>query len=131
MDRGELFPQDYLLGKGLMSKHAVSIGEGIRARRSQLGLSQRDLARAAGTTAAAVSHIERGARNLSASLLVRIAGALQCSPGDLLAGAAATTEPAPYLGQVTAAMMGFTPVLQKEVADFCEYLRHRRGRRGK
>ena len=129
MDRGELFPQDYLLGKRLMSKHGVLIGEGIRARRSKLGLSQRDLARAAGTTAAAVSHIERGTRNLSASLLVRIAGALQCSPGDLLAGAVAATEPGPYLGQVTAAMMGFTPALQKEVVDFCEYLRHRRGRR--
>ncbi len=112
------------------AKAGMSIGEAIRTRRGALRLSQRDLAYAAGTTAAAVSHIERGARNLSAGLLVRIADALQCSADDLLNGVAAATEASPHLRQVAAAMKGFPAPFQKEVADFCEYLKHR-SRKGK
>ena len=108
-----------------MSKQAASIGESIRARRIALRLSQRDLARAAGTTAAAVSHIERGARKLSAGLLARIAGVLQCPTDLLLSGASDPLEGSPHLRQVVAAMKAFLPPLQREVADFCEYLKHR------
>lgn len=111
-----------------MAIQPPSIGETIRNRRSQLHLTQRDLARAAGTTAAAVSHIERGARNLSVGLLVRIAGALQCTAHDLLLGICDDRESSPHLDQVTVAMKGFPPALQKEVADFCDYLKHRKRR---
>jgi transcriptional regulator with XRE-family HTH domain len=114
-----------------MRKHSASIGESIRARRIALRLSQRDLARAAGTTAASVSHIERGVRKLSAGLLARIAGALQCPTDLLLSGAADPSEGSPLLRQVVAAMKAFPPPLQREVADFCEYLKHRRRRRWK
>lgn len=110
-----------------MSDKLVSIGKAILLRRTALRLSQRDLARAAGTTAAAISHIERGARNLSAALLARIADALQCPADSLLRGAAGVpTEGSPYLRQVIAAMNGFPSPLQKEVAAYCEYLKHRR-----
>jgi len=109
-----------------MSIQAVSIGESIRTRRLYLRLSQRDLACAAGTTAAAVSHIERGARKLSASLLARIADALQCSADALLEGATKPPQRSSYLLQVLVAMKGFSPPLQKEVAEFCKYLKHRR-----
>ena len=108
-----------------MSEQAHSIGQSVRARRDELGLSQRDLARAAGTTAAAISHIERGTRNPSAGLLVRIADVLQCSANDLLSGAGAALDSSPYLRHVTAVMKSFSPPLQKEVADFCDYLKHR------
>lgn len=108
-----------------VGNEAIPIGQCIRARRIALRLSQRDLAHAAGTTAAAVSHIERGARNLSAGLLIRIADALACSAGDLLTGAAAAVEPSPHLRQVAAAMKGFSAPVQKEVVDFCQYLKHR------
>ena len=114
-----------------MSRQAVSIGDSIRARRAALRLTQRDLARAAGTTAAAISHIERGIRNLSARLLTRIAGALQCSADDLLKAPTGPMEGSPYVRQVAAAMNGFPPSLQKEVADYCEYLKHRNRRREK
>lgn len=110
-----------------MSKQAASIGETILKRRRDLHLSQRDLACAAGTTAAAVSHIERGARKLSADLLARIADALQCSTDALLKGADEAPQGSPHLRRVVAAMKGFSPPLQKEVAVFCEYLKHRRG----
>ena len=107
------------------AKAGMSIGAAIRTRRAALRLSQRDLARAAGTTAAAISHIERGARNLSAGLLVRIADALQCSANDLLIGTSAATVASTHIGRVAAAMKGFPPPLQQEVVDFCEYLKHR------
>ena len=98
-----------------MSKQAVSIGESIRARRVALRLSQRDLACAAGTTAAAICHVERGIRKLSASLLVRLAGALQCSTDDLLGQAVPALEDEPCLQQVIAAMKSFPPAVQAEV----------------
>ena len=108
-----------------MSDQTVLIGKTIRQRRTALHLSQRDLARAAGTTAAAISHIERGVRNLSAGLLARIADTLQCPVDDLLHGDTPAAESSPYVSQVVAAMKGLPPPLQREVADFCAYLKHR------
>ena len=109
-----------------MTKQAPSMGESVRVRRSALKLSQRDLARAAGTTAAAVSHIERGIRNPSAGLLARIASVLGCSGDDLFRGALHREGEGRYIELVAAAMKSFTPPLQEEVADFCEYLKHRK-----
>ena len=108
-----------------MTKQAPSIGESVHARRVALDLSQRGLARAAGTTAAAVSHIERGIRNPSTGLLARIASALGCSVDDLLSGVVASVDEAPCIQQVVAAMRSFPPPLQKEVVEFCGYLKHR------
>ena len=114
-----------------MSNQAHSIGDSVRARRVALRLSQRDLAHAAATTAAAVSHIERGIRQPSAGLLARLAGALQCSTDDLLNGSVASAEGSPHIQQVMAAMKSFPQAMQKEVVDFCEYLKHRNRRSGK
>lgn len=108
-----------------MTKRARTLGESLQARRSELGLSQRDLAQSASTTAAAISHIERGVRKPSAGLLARIAGALQCSTDALLAGSVQATGPTTYVDRVNATMKGFSPKLQRQVADFCDYLRHR------
>ena len=112
-----------------MTKQAPSIGESVRARRVTLELSQRGLAHAADTTAAAISHIERGARKPSADLLARIASALGCSTDDLLRGVVAGVEEHPCIRQVVAAMKSFPPPLQKEVLDFCGYLKHRNRQR--
>ena len=124
-----------LAGKTRMSKQAGGgaplIGESIRAQRVSLHLSQRDLARAAGTTPAAISHIEREIRQPSAGLLARIAGALQCPADLLLSGARGPTEGSAHLRRVIAAMKGFPRPIQKEVADFCEYLKYQRRRRSK
>ena len=62
------------------------IGEAVKQRRDALGLTQRALAMEANTTAAAVSHIERGQRQPSADLLARLASALDCRMDDLLTG---------------------------------------------
>ena len=112
-----------------MTKQAHPIGGAIRTKRAALLLSQRDLARAAGTTAAAVSHIERGIRKPSAGLLARLAGALQCPSDDLLSGSVTAAEGNTYVRQVVAAMKSFPPAAQSEVVDFCEYLKHRNRKR--
>ena len=95
-----------------------------------MGLSQRALAEKAGTTAAAVSHIERSQRQPSADLLGRLASALECTTDDLLSSKAAPSSESIYLARVTSAMRTFPASVQEEVADYCDFLkqRHRKGR---
>lgn len=63
------------------------IGERIRARRAELGMTQGRLADAAGITASAVSQIESGAiRTLKSDTLARVAMALQTTALELAAG---------------------------------------------
>jgi transcriptional regulator with XRE-family HTH domain len=101
------------------------LGKTIRDRRKALRLSQRELAHAAKTTAGAVCHIERGTRTPSAAMLARIAAALNCSTDGLLAGDKGHMETSGYAREVAAAMKLFPAGVQKEVANFCAYLRHR------
>lgn len=56
------------------------IGQNVRARRSELGLTQEDLADAAHIAQAHVSDIERGKTWISEESLVRIADALRTQP---------------------------------------------------
>jgi transcriptional regulator with XRE-family HTH domain len=109
-----------------MTKEAHSIGHAIRARRVALRLNQRDLAQAAKTTAAAVSHIERGIRMPSAGLLARLATALQCAADDILSGAVPSADGAPYISQVVATMKCLPAARQKEVVAFCNFVKHRK-----
>lgn len=91
-------------------------------RRQVLHRSQKAVANLAGTTASAVSHIERGLRQPSADLLTRLAGAVDCSANDLLAG----TVPAPrenlHVARVVNAMKTLPPSQQEHLADYCEFL---------
>lgn len=63
------------------------LGIVIRARRSELGLSQEALADAAGIDRSHMGKIERGERNVSVLNLCRIAGALGSEPSALLLAA--------------------------------------------
>jgi transcriptional regulator with XRE-family HTH domain len=65
---------------------AESIGRNIARHREPTGLSQEDCGLRAGLHRTAVGQIERGERIPRADSLVKIAGALGCSPCDLLAG---------------------------------------------
>lgn len=106
------------------------IGLRVKQRRSDLGLSQRELAKLAGTTAAAVSHIERSQRRPSADLLGRLAGALECSTDELMPGAPGLNdEESICLARVTSAMKTFPAAVQEEVADYCDFLKTRRAKR--
>jgi transcriptional regulator with XRE-family HTH domain len=61
----------------------AALGEAVRTLRSEVGLSQEQLAEGAGTDLTQVGGIERGVRNPSYTTLLRLAGALDTSVGKL------------------------------------------------
>ncbi len=61
----------------------VALGESIRRRRMECGVSQQDLALDAGVHRTYISDIERGSRNLTVLTLNRIAQALGTTAGEL------------------------------------------------
>jgi transcriptional regulator with XRE-family HTH domain len=66
------------------SPEHAALGEAIRLARVERGLSQEQLADAAGVHVTHLGGVERGVRNPNYSTLVRIAGALGVSPGALV-----------------------------------------------
>jgi transcriptional regulator with XRE-family HTH domain len=65
------------------SKEHAALGEAVRTLRREAGMSQEELADAAGTDLTQVGGVERGVRNPSYSTLLRLAGALRTSVGQL------------------------------------------------
>ena len=100
------------------------IGYALRKRRKALGLTLKEVATRAGTTQAAVSHIERGIRKPSAEMVARLASALDCSVDDLLIGVVVEIKKGQHISRVVNAMKAFPPSIQKQVADYCEFLRY-------
>jgi transcriptional regulator with XRE-family HTH domain len=62
------------------------IGERIRLRRIQVGITQETLGRALGVTFQQVQKYEKGANRVSAGRLLKIAEALQCNVMDFFEG---------------------------------------------
>lgn len=62
----------------------MTIGEKIKARRKELGLTTEELGRMIGVQRAAVTKYEKGYIDLKARQILLIADALQVSPVDLL-----------------------------------------------
>jgi transcriptional regulator with XRE-family HTH domain len=62
----------------------MDLGSAIRARRDRLGLTLEALAERTGVSRAMLSEIERGAKNPTIRVVVRIAEALGCSVSQLL-----------------------------------------------
>jgi Zn-dependent peptidase ImmA (M78 family)/DNA-binding XRE family transcriptional regulator len=69
----------------------VAVGNRIRARREELGLSQAALAERLNRTQTSISYWEAGRRSPDVDDLVALADALDLEPGDLLAGAPVTS----------------------------------------
>jgi transcriptional regulator with XRE-family HTH domain len=61
----------------------AALGDAIRQLRTEAGMSQEELAEAAGTDLTQVGGIERGVRNPSYTTLLRLADALKTSVGEL------------------------------------------------
>lgn len=104
--------------------HVNKTGCAIRKQRKALRLTLKELAARAGTTEAAISHIERGIRRPSAEMLARLAGALDASTDDLLMGVVVETKKSQHIARVVNAMEAFPSSVQKQVADYCEFLRY-------
>ena len=69
-----------------MDPYLDILGKRIRARRSELGLSQEGLAHEAGLDRSYVGRIERGEHNLTFVALVRLCRAMKCDVAALTAG---------------------------------------------
>lgn len=61
-----------------------TFGNEIRHRRTELGLSQEELAHLSDLHRTYIGSIERGERNVSLQNISTIAKALKCSPSELL-----------------------------------------------
>lgn len=75
------------------------VGDRIRDRRLELGLTQRELSRRTGITAVSVSIIERGARDVCLDALTRIAKALDLPLAALLGEVIPPSETAIEFGR--------------------------------
>ena len=64
-----------------------SLGDAIRARRQQIGLSQEALADAAGINRTHMGEVERGKRNISFMGVVKIAAAMDAKASELISAA--------------------------------------------
>ena len=62
------------------------LGERIRSLRKEAGLSQEELADAAGLHRTYIGAIERGERNISLINIIQLARSLRVKPADLLEG---------------------------------------------
>ena len=63
----------------------MHIGQRLRKRREQLGISQRELARRIGTPQSTISDIERGVQeDMTTALVKRFAQALACTTDYLI-----------------------------------------------
>jgi transcriptional regulator with XRE-family HTH domain len=71
-------------GKSTSSSLLASLGERVRGRRKELGLSQEALADLAGIDRSHMGKIERGERNVTVLNVERIATALQVDVWDLM-----------------------------------------------
>lgn len=66
-----------------MDPYLDILGKRIRARRSELGMSQERLAHEAGLDRSYVGRIERGEHNLTFTALVRLCRAMKCDVASL------------------------------------------------
>ena len=68
-----------------LTKWAAQIGNRLRTRRKEVGLSLTELSRLSGSTASTLSPIDRGTRDVKLSTLVALADALRVDLVDLVA----------------------------------------------
>lgn len=69
-----------------MDPYLDILGQRIRARRRELGLSQEGLAHEAGLDRSYVGRIERGEHNLTFVALIRLCRAMRCDVASLTTG---------------------------------------------
>jgi DNA-binding XRE family transcriptional regulator len=66
-----------------MNEVDVKVGEIIRRRRKELGLTQTDLAEKVGSSKQCIYYYEKGTRGLTMSLFFKICDALHLDPNEI------------------------------------------------
>lgn len=69
-----------------MDPYLDILGQRIRAKRKELGMSQEELAHEAGLDRSYVGRVERGEHNLTFVALVKLARAMRCDVATLTVG---------------------------------------------
>lgn len=69
-----------------LSPALATLGQRVRERRSEMGLSQEKLAATSDLHWTFIGQVERGRRNLSLHNLLKLADALGVDPGELVQG---------------------------------------------
>lgn len=77
---------------GPRSRKHLALGQAIRGRRQEIGLSQERLGLESGIDRSYVGGVERGERNISFTNLLRIATVLKVEPAELLSAAQRSKE---------------------------------------
>lgn len=75
-----------------MDPYLDILGQRIRAKRTEMGLSQEGLANEAGLDRSYVGRIERGEHNLTFVSLVKLCRAMRCDVAALTTGLPTTTN---------------------------------------
>ena len=92
MDEGQAIAADAVADDAALPRAGradqldVLIGRRVRRLRAARGLSQTELGSAIGVTFQQIQKYEAGTNRIAASTLVRIAGALDAAPDELLSG---------------------------------------------
>ncbi len=76
---------------GRMDDGVAQFARNVALARRRLHLTQEEVSGRSGVHPTEVSRIENGERDVRVSTLVRLAGALEVSPGELLDGLTAAT----------------------------------------
>lgn len=95
----------------------LMMGSKIRNFRRKKGLTQEELAEAAGLSASFMGHIERGTRIASLDTVVKLCAALGITPNDLLSDAVTLGEvdlPEKIVVDPKKLMRGITLLLQNQ-----------------
>lgn len=72
--------------------NTAQIRKNLEALRLMHGLTQAELAEAAGVTTNHISHVENGSSGISLELILKICRTLKITPNDILSGEYDTTE---------------------------------------
>ena len=82
----------------VVSAEAEALGQEIRRRRHELGLTLAALAARSGLTPNYIGSIEAGQRDPGVGVICKLAGGLDCKPGELLATIGAVKPPCEHNG---------------------------------
>jgi transcriptional regulator with XRE-family HTH domain len=106
-----------------MKKEIMSVGERIKNRRIELGISQTQLAKVAELTPAAISQFEAGSRKPSFDALSKLATALKVST-DYFHNSNQDTIAPEYIEMIHN-IMGFSEENRKLMFEFYEFVKQK------
>lgn len=105
----------------------MTLGERVKARRIEIGMSQEELAAAVGyKSRSSINKIELGQRDVPRTMIVQLANALGISPVDLLDDyepkeiSAPMDEKSALINQIIAKFAKLTPANQQIVLDLID-----------